>query len=66
MLNNFETMLNSQLGTKGLDLGDSKNEKKIAKLALKIYNKINGTNFKSKAPKIIYFQVNCKKQQNIA
>lgn len=66
MLNNFEAMLNNQMVSKGLDINKDKDQTKLAKFALKIYNKVNGTNFKSKSPKIIVFKVDCKKQSNIA
>lgn len=66
MLNNFEAMLNNQMVSKNLDVNKDKDQKKLAKFALKVYNKINGTNFKSKTPKIIIFKVDCRKQSNIA
>lgn len=43
-----------------VDEVNSKRNTKVAKAVLAIYNKINGTNFKCRTPKIIVFRVKSK------
>ena len=57
-MSKFESSVMDYLSRNGLNLCDGEQETKIARYALKLYNKINGTNFKSKAPKIIIMKIN--------
>lgn len=62
-MENFENNVMNCLSKKGLVMGNEKHEKKIAKCVLNLYNKINGTNFKSKAPKIIIMKIDLNKSK---
>ena len=63
-MSKFESSMVNYLSKNGLDLNNSQHEIKAAKYALKLYNKINGTNFKSKAPKIIIMKIDINKKSN--
>ena len=60
-MNKIENSIMDYASKNGLSMLNDKKESKVAKYALKLYNKLNGTNFKSKAPRIVILKVDLRK-----
>ncbi len=65
-MNKIENGIINYLSKKGLSMDNCNGESKIAKYTLKLYNKINGTNFKSHSPKIIIMKIDTRKSSKKA
>ena len=59
-MSKFESGVMNYVSKNGLSMENDKKDSKVAKYALKLYNKLNGTNFKSKTPKIIILKIDLR------